>query len=117
MRAMLAKSGALLLLAAFGAGCTYQAAVLPLVSNKDIDAEPTLVTRGVEGESCVYRALGLIPTSGSWTPRVEDAMDDAMQGAKEGNVLTDVVLYSDITYAILFSKECLRVTGDLGTLR
>ncbi len=105
------------MLAAFAAGCSYEAAVLPLVSNQDIDVEPKLVKRDVEGQSCVFRALGLIPTSRDMTPRVEDAMEDAMQGAKEGNVLTDVVLYSDITYTILYSKECLRVTGDLGTLQ
>lgn len=115
MHAMLARFGALFLMAAFAAGCTYPAATLPIVANGNVGAAPKLVKRNVEGEDCVYRVLGLIPTSRHWTPSVEDAMEDAMQGG-DGNVLTDVVWYGDLTYTILWSKECLIVKGDLGKL-
>lgn len=97
------------------AGCAFRMGDLQIVSDKNVALNPTPIERGVEGRDCIYFLLGLIPING-FIPNVEEAMDRAMEGRPDANIMTDVAVYSDSFYAILFSSNCLRVKGDLGRL-
>jgi len=88
---------------------------LQIVSTKNVHLNPEPIERSVEGKNCIYFLLGLIPING-FIPNVEEAMDRAMEKTPEGNILTDVAVYSDTLYAVLFSSNCLRVEGDVGRL-
>jgi hypothetical protein len=40
-----------------------------------------------------------------------------MEDTPDGNILTDVAVYNDSLYAVLFSQNCLRIKGDVGKLQ
>jgi len=105
----------LLGIAMAASGCAFRMGDLQIVSDKNVAINPEPIKRGVEGSSCIYFLLGLIPVNGI-VPNVEEAMDRAMEKTPEGNILTDVAVYSDVVYAILFSSSCLRVKGDVGRI-
>jgi len=96
-------------------GCSLRMGDLQIISSKNVALNPDPIRRSVEGKDCVYRLLGLIPL-GSWIPNVEEAMDDALASVPDGNILTDVAIYSDFFTAIIVSQQCLRVKGDIGRL-
>jgi hypothetical protein len=97
------------------AGCSFRMGDFQIVSDKNVALNPERIKRGVEGKACIYHLLGLIPLTG-FVPNVEEAMDRAMEQTPEGNILTDVVVYEDFLYAVLFSQTCVRVKGDVGRL-
>jgi hypothetical protein len=117
MRRLLASATGVLLLAAATLGCSQKLGSFGLVSNRDVHVDPEIVMYGVEGESCVYNLLGLIPIKGGAAPSAGDAMARALAQAPDGNVLLNAAFYSDISYAFLFSKNCTRVKADVGRIR
>ena len=44
-------------------------------------------------------------------------MDRAMAEVPEGNVMTNVAMYTDVVFTYVWNQTCLRVKGDVGTLR
>lgn len=116
MFAMLIKAACALALVLGMAGCSFRMGDFQIVSDKNVALNPEPIKRSVEGRTCIYHLLGLIPLTG-FIPNVEEAMDRAMEQTPDGNVLTDVVIYQDYFYAILFSQTCARVKGDVGSLK
>lgn len=85
-----------------------------IVSTKNVAINPRPIERGVEGKHCIYSFLG-IPIGG-FVPNLEEAMDQALATVPTGNLLTDVAIYRDFLYAVVFTQTCARVKGDVGKL-
>ena len=95
-------------------GCSYSYGQLELAA-----VEPTKLrlhpqSQVVLGKDCTLYALGLLPLS-RVVPDVGLAVSAA---ASEGdaNGLADVTISRSITYAFLYSKECVEVRGRASQL-
>jgi hypothetical protein len=60
------------------------------------------------GSDCQYYFLGLLPITGSAS--TEEALEEAKEDARS-EVLTDVVIDTSGGYYILYSNNCIRVSG------
>jgi hypothetical protein len=97
-------------------GCVFSMGDLSLVASENVGLEPQIARRSVEGQDCVYTVLLFIPINGL-VPNIEEAMDRAMEKVPEGNVMTNVALYSDVVMIpYIFTSTCLRAKGDVGVL-
>lgn len=103
-------------LALLAGGCTTRIGDFTIASTKNVAYNPSPDRRGVEGEHCATRLLGLIPL-GSFMPNLEEAVDDAMVKVPNGNVMTNAVTYMTVWTAIIVNQQCYRVRGDVGTIQ
>jgi hypothetical protein len=97
-------------------GCAFRMGDLSIVSSKNVALNPEPIKRSVEGKNCLYFLLGFIPIMG-FVPNIEEAMDQALAQVPDGNLLTDIAVYSEMTYFVVASEQCIRVKGDAGKIR
>ena len=97
-------------------GCVQRIGDFTIASTKNVAYNPSPDRRGVQGEHCATRLLGLIPL-GSFMPNLEEAVDDAMAKVPNGNAMTNVVTYTNVWTAIIVNQQCYRVKGDVGTIQ
>jgi hypothetical protein len=97
-------------------GCVQRIGDFTIASTKNVAYNPSPDRRGVEGQHCATRLLGLIPL-GSFLPNLEEAVDDAMAQVPDGNTMTNVVTYMHVWTAIIVNQQCYRVKGDVGTIQ
>jgi hypothetical protein len=96
-------------------GCSFRTGDLSVVSSKNVGLQPEVIRRGVEGSDCSHMLL-FIPL-GSMVPNLDEAMDRALEKVPEGNVLTDLAIYNDVLFTYIYNRTCLRVKGDVGSLK
>ena len=94
-------------------GCRTRLGDLTLLSTKNVTLTSSVVERSVEGKDCVQMLL-FIPISGRLNPTLDEAMADAMSNVPDGNIMTDVALYNDVIFTLLYNQLCYRVKGDVG---
>ena len=97
-------------------GCSLKMGDFTLIASENVKLETDVIRRSVEARDCTYMFLSIIPL-GSLNPNAEEAMDRAMAEVPEGNVMTNVAIYNDIVTTFVLNQTCLRVKGDVGTLR
>ncbi len=93
------------------AGCGYRMGDFTVTTTKNLNIPITKLEKGprVSGEDCAYKILLFIPI-GHIVPDVKSATDQALE--KEGaNFLLDTVWEYTGSSFILFSQECIKVTG------
>lgn len=91
-------------------GCSFNMGTLTAASTKNISLPQTPVKTAVEGEDCVKFVL-FIPF-GSLEPNVQEAADNALTKAPTANMLTNVVLYAEPVFTLLYNQVCLKIKGD-----
>ena len=96
-------------------GCSFRTGDLSIVASQNVGLQPELIQRSVEGEDCTHVLL-FIPM-GSLVPNLDEAMDRALEKVPDGNILTDVAVYSDVRFTYIYNRTCLRVKGDVGRLK
>ncbi|MGH7819848.1 MAG: hypothetical protein ACREQ9_08755 [Candidatus Binatia bacterium] len=71
------------------------------------------VTRGdrLEGRDCTHWLLGLLPL-GSPFRNIDAAVEQALSHVPKANALMNVALCEESTSLLLYSRSCLRVSGD-----
>ena len=94
-------------------GCSTRLGDFTILSTKNVALNPSPERRSVEGKHCANLLLGLIPL-GSFTPNIEEAIDNAFRHVPEGNVMTNAVIYQEPLFLLIFSRNCFRVKGDIG---
>lgn len=104
----------LLLVAALSSGCATRLGDLSLVASKSVGLTPEVMQRGVEGEDCVHLLLFL--PLGSLNPNLQEAMDNALAKVPEANAMSDLAVYNDTVFTLIYNRTCLRVRGDVGRL-
>src|SRR3989442_622869 len=88
--------------------CSLDRGTLTAVATHNVAVPSQPLGRAVEGSDCVNFAFG-IPISGSLTPDLREAIDNALANEPDGNALENVVVYQDRGP---FSN-CVRVKGDV----
>ncbi len=51
---------------------------------------------------------------GKMSPVLDEALDRAMEQVPDGNIMTNVAIYNDIIFTLLYNRSCFRVRGDVG---
>jgi hypothetical protein len=116
MMRLLASSCALLLLA----GCAQRVGSMTVASSKNLPPRFEILKREVRGEDCGrVLILVFIPIPlGSMQPKLEEALDRAIEQVPNGNLMTDVVVMNEpfIVPLLLvnYISTCMVVTGDVG---
>jgi hypothetical protein len=111
------RVGLELVLAALAAqACTTTWAEFGLVSTRDTGIRPTFIERAVKGQDCIYEVL-FIPVSGRVEPSLGRAFTDALESAGAGNLLTNIKIERVSLLTILLNRSCIRLTGDVGSLK
>ena len=106
---------AVAIVALASSGCAYRTGDLSVVSSKNVGLQPQLIRQRVEGRDCTHMLL-FIPL-GSLVPNLDEAMDRALEKVPDGNVLTDMAIYNDVLFTYIYNRTCLRVKGDVGSLK
>jgi hypothetical protein len=104
-------------LVAFALGCSTPIGSFGLISNHDLGLDPQVIAEEVSGKSCAYHALGFIPIGGKWNPSPIDAMQDILAQVPDGNLLTNVSIYNETIYTVLYARNCIRVEADVEKIR
>ena len=104
----------LLMVAVTGAslGCRTRLGDLSIASTKNVALNPSPERRSVEGRDCMHMFL-FIPL-GKMSPVLDEALDRAMEQVPDGNIMTNVAIYNDIIFTLLYNRSCFRVRGDVG---
>lgn len=93
--------------AALLGGCTTQLGHTTLLTAESIDGIPEPVADDVEGEHCQIQ----------WTidlqPKLQKAMQRALESAGDGNALANTSIYYTRQTWILFNRNCVSVEGDV----
>lgn len=98
-------------------GCSVRVGDLTMISSKsvdlemvDLDAVPQV--SGVSGKDTKFIFL-FIPLG---SPQLEQAIDEALRKGG-GDLMTDVAIYQDFWWALLFGQTTIRVEGTVAKTR
>ena len=107
--------GALLLMT----GCSQRLGEFTVASTKNVaNLKTTEATadKHTEGETCIHTVI--IFPFGNFQNRIQEAMDDAIENAKEkgieGDLLLNARIYRSSWYIpFIYGQDCIKVEGDL----
>ncbi len=108
----MSKKISLALCALLLGGCSMRLGSFTMASTKNLGNQYTALQRDVSGEDCTHLIL-FIPVSGSLNPSLQEAVDRAVAQVPNGDMMTNVTVYRDILFTEIYTRECVRVDGDV----